>query len=92
MIYVIYFLVICVQLGLLIIWYLFLDETNGNDIDGSDSLFLDLSTLRIATANFNEFNKIGEGGFGTVYKVREFSFFSFNYPHFYDKFDLLSDP
>ena len=29
----------------------------------------DISTLRAATGNFDESNKLGEGGFGKVYKV-----------------------
>ncbi|KAJ0966088.1 hypothetical protein J5N97_027226 [Dioscorea zingiberensis] len=34
----------------------------------TESLLLDLSTLRNATHNFSEANKLGEGGFGPVYK------------------------
>ena len=30
---------------------------------------MDLGTLKVATSNFLESNKIGEGGFGPVYKV-----------------------
>jgi hypothetical protein len=30
---------------------------------------LDLSTIKSATDNFSEENKLGEGGFGPVYKV-----------------------
>ncbi|XP_028549601.1 cysteine-rich receptor-like protein kinase 6 [Dendrobium catenatum] len=32
-----------------------------------ESLFFDLSTLELATSNFSEHNKLGEGGFGSVY-------------------------
>lgn len=46
-----------------------IDEINSNGMEGADSLLLDLSTLRTATMNFNESNKLGEGGFGSVYKV-----------------------
>ncbi|KAK3125237.1 hypothetical protein QOZ80_7BG0602150 [Eleusine coracana subsp. coracana] len=46
----------------------FPDTTNPEDIKSIDSLVIDLSTLRIATENFNEGNKLGEGGFGVVYK------------------------
>ncbi|KAM3365594.1 hypothetical protein ACQJBY_015355 [Aegilops geniculata] len=43
-------------------------STNHEDIDSIDSLIIDLSTLRGATGNFAEANKLGEGGFGAVYK------------------------
>jgi hypothetical protein len=36
---------------------------------GSEPLMYDLSTLRAATDNFSEENKLGEGGFGPVYRV-----------------------
>uniref|UniRef100_A0A0A9C1S9 Protein kinase domain-containing protein n=1 Tax=Arundo donax TaxID=35708 RepID=A0A0A9C1S9_ARUDO len=42
-------------------------STNPDDIQSIDSLLLDLSTLRAATDNFAESNKLGEGGFGAVY-------------------------
>jgi hypothetical protein len=37
--------------------------------DGPASLLFDLPTLRHATDNFAEENKLGHGGFGAVYKV-----------------------
>uniref|UniRef100_A0ACD5V1V0 Uncharacterized protein n=1 Tax=Avena sativa TaxID=4498 RepID=A0ACD5V1V0_AVESA len=43
-------------------------STKQDDIQSIDSLLLDLSTLRAATDNFSERNKLGEGGFGSVYK------------------------
>ncbi|VAI41207.1 unnamed protein product [Triticum turgidum subsp. durum] len=43
-------------------------STNQDEIQSIDSLLLDLSTLRAATNNFAESNKLGEGGFGAVYK------------------------
>lgn len=45
------------------------DSTNPDDIPSVDSLLLDLSTLKAATDNFSESTKLGEGGFGAVYKV-----------------------
>ncbi|CAN6235192.1 unnamed protein product [Urochloa humidicola] len=33
-----------------------------------DSMMIDMSTLRAATADFDDSNKLGEGGFGAVYK------------------------
>lgn len=32
-------------------------------------MMIDISTLRAATGDFAESNKLGEGGFGAVYKV-----------------------
>ncbi|EES08788.1 cysteine-rich receptor-like protein kinase 10 [Sorghum bicolor] len=37
-------------------------------IESIESLLIDLPTLRLATNNFAENNKLGEGGFGSVYK------------------------
>ena len=39
------------------------------DIECIESLVIDLPTLRLATNNFAEDKKLGEGGFGAVYKV-----------------------
>jgi hypothetical protein len=39
------------------------------EMRSSEPLMYDLSTLRAATDNFSEENKLGEGGFGPVYKV-----------------------
>ncbi|TVU05995.1 hypothetical protein EJB05_49182, partial [Eragrostis curvula] len=39
-----------------------------NDTESIDSLLLNISTLRAATGNFDDRNKLGEGGFGAVYK------------------------
>ncbi|CAM0878883.1 unnamed protein product [Alopecurus aequalis] len=38
------------------------------DIEDIKSLLLDTSVIRIATSNFSEENKLGQGGFGQVYK------------------------
>ncbi|KAK3127257.1 hypothetical protein QOZ80_7AG0570450 [Eleusine coracana subsp. coracana] len=43
-------------------------STNPGDIESIDSLLLDISTLRTATDNFADGNRLGEGGFGAVYK------------------------
>ncbi|KAL6656691.1 hypothetical protein ACP70R_004471 [Stipagrostis hirtigluma subsp. patula] len=43
-------------------------STNPENIESINSLLIDLSTLRAATDNFAERNRLGEGGFGTVYK------------------------
>ena len=37
--------------------------------------FIDLATIRSATNEFSDSNKLGQGGFGTVYMVRLFFFF-----------------
>ncbi|EAZ04185.1 hypothetical protein OsI_26327 [Oryza sativa Indica Group] len=44
------------------------DPTDPEDIGSIDSLILSISTLRVATDNFDDSNKLGEGGFGVVYK------------------------
>ena len=49
--------------------YILTDSTNVGDIESINSLLLDISTLRAATGNFDESNRLGEGGFGAVYKV-----------------------
>jgi hypothetical protein len=59
-----------------------IDPTNPEDIQSIESLILDLSTLRAATDNFDESNKLGEGGFGIVYKVLIISFCIDFYPVF----------
>jgi hypothetical protein len=38
-------------------------------IAGAQCTIFDLPTLQEATENFSEKNKLGEGGFGIVYKV-----------------------
>ncbi|GJM96583.1 hypothetical protein PR202_ga13437 [Eleusine coracana subsp. coracana] len=47
-------------------------STNPEDIRSIDPLLLHLSTLQAATDNFAESNKLGEGGFGAVYKISDF--------------------
>ncbi|CAD6342570.1 unnamed protein product [Miscanthus lutarioriparius] len=43
--------------------------TEAEDTEMVDSMMMDVSTLRAATGDFDESNKLGEGGFGAVYKV-----------------------
>ncbi|CAM0144793.1 unnamed protein product [Urochloa decumbens] len=47
---------------------LLIDSTNSEDIRSIDSLIIDLAILRATTENFDEGKKLGEGGFGAVYK------------------------
>jgi len=46
-----------------------IESTTPDDIESIGSLLLDLSTLRVATGDFSEHKRLGEGGFGVVYKV-----------------------
>ncbi|KAF8029970.1 hypothetical protein BT93_E2403 [Corymbia citriodora subsp. variegata] len=39
-----------------------------DEIGNAESLQYDLNTIRVATNDFSEANKLGQGGFGTVYK------------------------
>ena len=48
------------------------DPTHSTETEGMESIesmIIDISTLRAATRDFDESNKLGEGGFGAVYKV-----------------------
>jgi hypothetical protein len=58
----------------LIFFCVLLQGGHGDDeeMGTSESLLYDLGTLRAATGNFSEENKLGEGGFGPVYKVTNF--------------------
>ncbi|KAI8001399.1 Cysteine-rich receptor-like protein kinase 10 [Camellia lanceoleosa] len=40
----------------------------GNEITSVQSLQFDLATIQVTTNNFSDHNKIGQGGFGSVYK------------------------
>ncbi len=44
-------------------------STEAEDIENLDSMLIDICILRSATGDFAESNKLGEGGFGAVYKV-----------------------
>ncbi|XP_010931294.1 cysteine-rich receptor-like protein kinase 6 isoform X2 [Elaeis guineensis] len=44
------------------------DESIPEEITSVKSLLIDLSILRVATANFSDVNELGQGGFGTVYQ------------------------
>ena len=41
----------------------------GDEMTTEESLQFDLSTIEAATNNFSADNKLGEGGFGEVYRV-----------------------
>lgn len=43
-------------------------EDDNNDIEIAESLLFNFETLRVATSNFSEANKLGHGGFGIVYQ------------------------
>lgn len=40
-----------------------------DEITSVKSLQFDFGTISVATDNFSEANKLGQGGFGAVYKV-----------------------
>ena len=44
-------------------------SAEAEDMETVDSMMIDVSTLRAATGDFDEINKLGEGGFGVLYKV-----------------------
>lgn len=39
------------------------------DGENIDSILFDFNSIKVATNNFSSINKLGEGGFGPVYKV-----------------------
>ncbi|XP_043704124.1 putative receptor-like protein kinase At4g00960 isoform X3 [Telopea speciosissima] len=43
-------------------------ENETEKTEDADSLLFDLRTLKVATGGFSDSNKLGQGGFGTVYK------------------------
>ncbi|XP_060189720.1 cysteine-rich receptor-like protein kinase 44 isoform X2 [Lycium barbarum] len=45
-----------------------IQSTHRDDISTAESLQYDFSTIRAATDNFSNANKLGQGGFGPVYK------------------------
>lgn len=45
------------------------DQNKGESVDDLDLPLLDFSIIAVATDNFSSENKIGEGGFGPVYRV-----------------------
>lgn len=45
------------------------------DLATTESLMFELGTLEAATNNFSLNNKLGEGGFGSVYKVNHFNYY-----------------
>jgi hypothetical protein len=40
-----------------------------DEISSVESLQFDFGTIKVATKNFSNANKLGQGGFGAVYKV-----------------------
>lgn len=40
-----------------------------DEISSTESLHFDFPTIRVATDNFSDAHKLGQGGFGVVYKV-----------------------
>lgn len=52
--------------------FLLLGESAGDDISAVESLQFDFSSIRAATTDFDDANKLGQGGFGAVYKVTKY--------------------
>ena len=46
------------------------EDNNEDEISFAESLQFDFDTIRVATNEFADCNKIGQGGFGAVYRVR----------------------
>lgn len=50
------------------------EYSSESNIDDLELPLFDFSTLAMATNNFSDENKLGQGGFGSVYKVINSSF------------------
>ena len=48
------------------------------DDDSGEMHYFNLTTMETATKNFSDVNKLGEGGFGPVYKVKIYIYLFFN--------------
>ena len=59
------------------------------EIETPESLQFNFETIRVATDDFSEANKLGQGGFGPVYKV---SFIIYNTKTQFDLFELATSP
>ena len=57
----------CTKLTYLSYWHIDMAREDGSN--SAESLLFGLGTLKIATKNFSDSNKLGKGGFGPVYKV-----------------------
>ena len=57
-------------------FFLSVDQPEPEDEDETkpiESLPFNFNTIRLATDNFSIANKLGQGGFGSVYKVNNFN-------------------
>nr|XP_025679208.1 cysteine-rich receptor-like protein kinase 25 [Arachis hypogaea] len=62
-------IVIFVAVPTVIVSVLIADEGVEQEIITNESLQFDFDTIRVATDDFSNSNKLGQGGFGAVYKV-----------------------
>ena len=60
------------------------------DIESAESLQFSFETIRVATDDFSEANKLGQGGFGPVYKVSFYN--TINAETEVDLFKLATSP
>ena len=51
--------------------YVFASDDKVEDMRGTEFLQYDFTTIEVATNYFSDENKLGQGGFGAVYKVKK---------------------
>lgn len=61
-----------------------------DDTSIAESLQYDFSAIRAATDDFSDANKLGQGGFGPVYKVIKLTYCCMSLTSIVQKFSLLT--
>ena len=49
-----------------------MEDEIDDEMKPSATIHFDFETIRVATDDFSDANKLGRGGFGPVYKVRKY--------------------
>lgn len=61
----------CSFMFVYLFFYVFASDNNVEDMRNTEFLQYDFTTIEVATNYFSDENKLGQGGFGAVYKVKD---------------------